>query len=72
MASMVSLITGIFAPHTNISSLAVRILKVPPVAPFHGGTPGRTRLGYAVMHRGRHRHGAEDITAGERMLLGWE
>lgn len=25
------------------------------------------------MHRGRHRHGAEDITGGERMLLGpWD
>lgn len=31
VASMVSLITGIFAPHTNISSLAVRILEVPPL-----------------------------------------
>jgi len=27
------------------------------------------RLGYAVLHRGRHRHGAEDITSGERMNL---
>mmetsp|Transcript_111017 Transcript_111017/g.313063 ORF Transcript_111017/g.313063 Transcript_111017/m.313063 type:complete len:519 (-) Transcript_111017:60-1616(-) len=27
------------------------------------------RLGHAVMHSGRHRHGAEDITEGERMNL---
>jgi len=27
------------------------------------------RLGYAVMHSGRHRHGAEDISSGERMNL---
>eukprot|EP00928_Gymnodinium_smaydae_P075167 TRINITY_DN58178_c0_g1_i1.p1 TRINITY_DN58178_c0_g1~~TRINITY_DN58178_c0_g1_i1.p1 ORF type:complete len:496 (-),score=78.15 TRINITY_DN58178_c0_g1_i1:159-1646(-) len=27
------------------------------------------RLGHAVMHSGRHRHGAEDITGGERMNL---
>merc|ERR1719316_1916174 len=27
------------------------------------------QLGYAVLHRGRHRHGAEDITSGERMNL---
>lgn len=28
------------------------------------------RLGWAVLHKGRHRHGAEDITGGERMCLG--
>jgi len=27
------------------------------------------KLGYAVLHRGRHRHGAEDITSGERVNL---
>ena len=27
------------------------------------------KLGYAIMHLGRHRHGAEDITSGERMNL---
>jgi hypothetical protein len=27
------------------------------------------KLGYAVLHLGRHRHGAEDITSGERMNL---
>eukprot|EP00747_Dinoflagellata_sp_TGD_P029547 gnl/TRDRNA2_/TRDRNA2_133977_c1_seq1.p1 gnl/TRDRNA2_/TRDRNA2_133977_c1~~gnl/TRDRNA2_/TRDRNA2_133977_c1_seq1.p1 ORF type:complete len:143 (-),score=1.31 gnl/TRDRNA2_/TRDRNA2_133977_c1_seq1:196-567(-) len=27
------------------------------------------RLGHAVLHKGRHRHGAEDITKGERMNL---
>lgn len=35
----------------------------------HFRTAYQHQLGYAVMHRGRHRHGAEDITAGERMNL---
>lgn len=35
----------------------------------HFRTAYQHQLGYAVMHRGRHRHGAEDITGGERMNL---
>lgn len=35
----------------------------------HFRTAYQHRLGYAVMHSGRHRHGAEDITTGERMNL---
>merc|ERR1719329_1394485 len=29
----------------------------------------RHKLGHAVIHKGRHRHGAEDISSGERMNL---
>lgn len=35
----------------------------------HFRTAYQHRLGHAVMHSGRHRHGAEDITKGERMNL---
>eukprot|EP00440_Ansanella_granifera_P032969 gb/GFBE01035763.1/.p1 GENE.gb/GFBE01035763.1/~~gb/GFBE01035763.1/.p1 ORF type:complete len:282 (+),score=56.65 gb/GFBE01035763.1/:1-846(+) len=35
----------------------------------HFRTAYQHKLGHAVMHSGRHRHGAEDITGGERMNL---
>merc|ERR1719394_1606920 len=35
----------------------------------HFRTAYMHKLGFAVLHKGRHRHGAEDITSGERMNL---
>ncbi|CAK9053403.1 unnamed protein product [Durusdinium trenchii] len=35
----------------------------------HFRTAYQHQLGYAIIHKGRHRHGAEDITGGERMNL---
>jgi len=58
---------NIFGDYTGCPLVFCGLVGAPDHRFFR--TAYQHRLGYAVMHSGRHRHGAEDITSGERVNL---